>query len=296
MFKKLNKLEKLLLKLRDREEYNNYKFLLGLQNVPVPSFENPAGEDVHFKHSGHAGDIIYSLPAVYSLAKNKNIHLHLNINEESNNRSLSHPLGSVMLTEKIVDLIRPLLLHQHQIESCDIYNGQHIDYDLDVFRQYPFNFKIGHIARWYFLTFGINADLGKPWLQAPADTTFNDTIVIARSRRYRNPGIDYSFLNQYPKLVFAGLEEEYTDLKKMLPKVQYRPVKDFLELASIIAGARFFIGNQSFPFSLAEGLKVKRLLEVYHQSPNVIVEGENGYDFCYQPQFEKLVSELFKGE
>ena len=294
MFKKLNKLEKLLLKLRDREEYNNYKFLLRLQNVPLPRFETPVGDDVHFKHSGHAGDIIYALPAANSLAKNKNIHFHLNSNQESNNRSLSHPLGSVMLTEKIVDFIHPLLLHQPQIKTCDIYNDQQIDYDLDGFRQYPFNYKIGHIARWYFLTYGINADLGKPWLRAPADTTMNDTIVIARSRRYRNPGIDYSFLNQYSKLVFVGLEEEYLDMKKMLPKVQYRPVKNFLELASVIAGCRFFIGNQSFPFSLAEGLKVKRILEVYHQSPNVIVEGENGYDFCYQPQFEKLVADLFK--
>lgn len=292
MFKKLNKLEKLLLKLRDREEYNNYKFLLRLQNAPLPRFETPSGEDVHFKHSGHTGDIIYSLPAVFSLAKNKNIHLYLNVNEESNNRSLSHPLGSVMLTEKIVELLRPLLLHQPQIKSCDIYNGQPINYDLDLFRQYPFNYKIGNIARWYFLTFGINADLGKLWLQVPANTSLNDTIVIARSRRYRNPAIDYSFLNRYPNLVFVGLEEEYLDMKKMLPKIQYGPVKNFLELASIIAGSRFFIGNQSFPFSLAEGLKVKRMLEVYHQSPNVVVEGANGYDFCYQPQFEKLVADL----
>jgi hypothetical protein len=294
MFKKLSKLEKYLLKLRDREAYNNYKFILRLQSAPIPNFAVPAGNDIHFKHSGHTGDIIYSLPTMYALAENKNIHLHLHTHQNSNNKKLTHPLGSLMLTEKIVDLLKPLLLHQPAIKTCDVYYEQTVHYDLDVFRQYPFNYKIGHIARWYFLAFGINADLGKPWLQAPADVSMNNTIIIARSQRYRNAAIDYSFLRKYQRLVFVGLEQEYTDMKMMLPNIEYRVVKDFLELSSLIAGCRFFIGNQSFPFSLAEGLKVKRLLEVYPQSPNVIVEGANGYDFCYQPQFEKLVADLYE--
>jgi hypothetical protein len=66
-------------------------------------------------------------------------------------------------------------------------------------------------------------------------------------------------------------------------------------MASIISGSKFFIGNQSFPFSIAEGLKAKRVLEVYYRAPNIIVEGANGFDFCYQPQFEKIVANLFNG-
>jgi hypothetical protein len=64
----------------------------------------------------------------------------------------------------------------------------------------------------------------------------------------------------------------------------------------VIAGGRFFIGNQSFPFSIAESLKVKRLLEVYYLAPNVTVYGNKGFDFCAQPQFEKLVSDLWEGK
>ena len=63
-------------------------------------------------------------------------------------------------------------------------------------------------------------------------------------------------------------------------------------MATIINSCRLFIGNQSFPFSVAEGLKANRLLEVYPKAPNVIVEGAGANDFIYQPQFEYAVERL----
>ena len=64
-------------------------------------------------------------------------------------------------------------------------------------------------------------------------------------------------------------------------------------MASIINGSKLFIGNQTFAFSLAEGLKVNRVLELYYAAPNVIVEGKGGHDFFYQPHFEKAVETLY---
>lgn len=293
-FKKLNKIQSLLLKLRDKEAYKDYKFLRGLQGIKHPSLQPPLSSDVYFKHSGNAGDLIYALPAMFALGQGRRIHLCININQKNPIAIKHHPLGNVMLNEKMFEMLYPLLMAQPCIQSCEVYSNQAIDFDLDVFRHYPFNYKMGNISRWYFLVFGINADLGKPWLSAPPDASMHDAIVIARSLRYHAPGIRYDFLQQYPRTVFIGVEKEYEEMKKMIPQVEYRPVTDFLEMAGIIAGSKLFIGNQSFPFSIAEGLKTKRLLEVYHQSPNVIVEGVKGYDFCYQPQFEKLVELLEK--
>ncbi len=291
-FEKLNEFQKILLRLRNHEGYRNFRFLDKLQSVTPPAFETPQRNDVHFKHSGNLGDIIYALPAIYTLSKGKKIHLHLHVNQKANYGKMKHPLGNTMLSENMVSLLQPLLHAQQNFVTCDIYNSQSIDFDLDKFREYPFNLRTGNLARWYFLTFGINADLGKPWLQASNDTSVKDAIVIARSSRYRSPGIDYSFLQKYSRTIFMGLQEEYEDMKKMIPSIEYRQVKNFADLASVIAGCKFFIGNQSFPFSIAEGLKVKRVLELYHRSPNVNVEGPNGYDFCYQPQFEKIVNDL----
>lgn len=269
-------------------------FTKALSKVTYPDLHPQTEADaVHFKHFGLAGDIIYAIPAMKALAGNKKIHLHLQINQKSlYKRSMKHANEGKILTERSVELMAPLLLSQPEFAVCDILNDQRIDYDLDEFRTFPFDYNTNHICRWYFHMYGITADLGKPWLQVEPDRSFANEIVIARSFRYRAPGISYAFLNAYPHLTFVGLKEEYEDLKQAIPSLKYKAVSNFLELAQVIAGCKFFIGNQSFPFSLAEALKVKRVLEVCFECPNVIPEGPDAYDFVYQPQFEKIVKTL----
>lgn len=283
-----------------KTEYNvqqkETQFLKGLTNAPDILSQAPfiGGDEINFSHSGHAGDIIYSIPTMYALAKGRKINLYLTLNQPVRDftKTMKHPNGSVMLTEKSVDLFAPLVFAQPQFKSCEALTNQAIHYDLTAFRSFPFDYRMGSIARWYFLTFGINWDLGKPWLQVIPNKAFSDAIVLARSSRYRSPKIDYGFLQKYSRLVFVGMPDEFADMRQQLPQLVYHPVANFLELASVIAGSKLFIGNQSFPFSLAEALKVRRVLEVFHQCPNVIVEGANGFDFCYQPQFEKIISDL----
>jgi ADP-heptose:LPS heptosyltransferase len=74
-----------------------------------------------------------------------------------------------------------------------------------------------------------------------------------------------------------------------VPKAQYVKVKDFKELACVIASSKLFIGNQSFCFSLAEAMKSPRILEVSPKYPNVITAGPHGYDFMDNQCFEQLV-------
>jgi len=207
---------------------------------------------VHFKHFGLIGDIIYAIPTMLALAQGRQIHLHLQINQKSMyKKGMKHQNKDKILTEKSVEMLAPLILSQTGFAVCDILSDQRVDYDLDYFRKYPFDYNKGHICRWYFQTYGITADLGKPWLAVTPDNTFKDEIVIARSFRYRAPGISYAFLIQYPNISFIGLKEEYEDLKNQIPSLKYIAVKNFLEFAAIIAGCKFFIGNQSFPFAVA---------------------------------------------
>ena len=299
-FKKLNLLQELILKYSDKQAYIFYKnskienkFYNAAIQIEHSSLEHLYKTDTYFKHSGNIGDIIYSLPAVLELSKNGKAHLLLNINRKGSYLSY-HPLGDLMLNQKMLDMLRPLLLYQPQIETCEIYNGEKIDYDLDLFRSYPLLLDRGNISRWYFWLFAISPSLNTPWLVAPKEnSSINDFIIVARSHRYRNPGISYNFLNAYHKVLFIGILEEYEDMKKAIPKLEYRPVNDFLEMASLINSCKLFIGNQSFPFALAEGLKVNRLLEVYYKDPNVSPEGMGAHDFIFQPQFQKLTAELY---
>ena len=308
--KKLSKLQKWYLKYTDKAAYLAYKqklkqlqeekheaFLeqsfiqssLALQHPSLHSSDNPF---VSFKHSGNSGDIIYSFPAVFALSQGKDVHFFLHAHQPINNRNLYHPLGNVMLNDKMIEMLKPLLLYQPNIKVVEHFNEQAVDYNLDLIRDYSFYLDRSSIVRWYFLIFGVSYDSSQPWLIAPKDEQYKDCIVIARSHRYRSPVVDYRFLKKYPNKLFLGLEDEYNDMKATVGDLAYQPVNDFLQMATIINSCKLFIGNQSFPFSLAEGLKAKRLLEVYYKTPNVIVEGKGANDFMYQPQFEYAVQRL----
>ncbi|MEO7531784.1 MAG: hypothetical protein ABIS69_10245 [Sediminibacterium sp.] len=287
----MNFISRFIAKQKDPEGFKNEAFLEKINRVSFPYVADKA--EYHFKHSGNCGDIIYALPAMQAIAKGRPIHLHLNIDQYASYGKSPHPLGNVMLNKKMVNMLQPLLLCQANFKTCDIWNGQDIDVDLDYIRKYPFLLNRGNIARWYFLVFGVFYELDKPWLQATPDESMCNAILVARSQRYHAPGIRYDFLQKYEQVYFIGVEAEFKEMQRAVPHIQYKPVSDFLEMAQLIAGSKLFIGNQSFPYSLAEAMKVNRLLEWYFQTPNVIVEGKNGFDFCLQPNFQKLVEERF---
>lgn len=297
-FKKLNKLQEVLLKLSDKKAYIGYKdlrnYYRNVANIPSINFiKKSSKKTINFKHSGHLGDIIYAIPTMYALAREAKINLYLHINQAIPSDG-NHPLGLIAINKKSVLALKSLLLLQSKFEEVEIYNSdnQTIDYDLDLFRQFPLDYHKGSIARWYFNVFATSYNLSKPWLNIDPDESMKGKIVIARSTRYNAPDIDYSFLQKYNNLIFVGLPEEYELMKKAVPQLEYKKTDDFQSLAKVIAGADFFIGNQSFPFALAEALKVPRILESYYQCPNVIPEGENAYEFSFQPQFEHLVKSL----
>lgn len=270
------------------------RFVNALRHVPDLLHPEIEGDEVNFSHSGHTGDVIYAMPAMYALAKGRKINLYLRLNQPATEftKKMRHPNGNVMLTEKSVKLFAPLLSKQPGINTFAALGNEKVHYDLSMFKAFPFDYRMSSITRYFLFTFGVSFPLDQPWLQVTPDASFNDAVVLARSSRYRTPGIDYSILQKYPRVVFVGLPDEFEDMRPHVPHMEYKSVNDFYELAAVIAGSRLFIGNQSFPFALAEALKANRLLEVYYQCPNVIAEGPGAHEFCYQPQFEKMLGEL----
>lgn len=270
------------------------RFTNALRHVPDLLHPRIEGDEVNFSHSGHTGDVIYSMPAMFALAKGRKINLYLRLNQRATEftKKMKHPNGNVMLTEKSVQLFDSLLSSQPGISKFGALGNEVVHYDLSMFKAFPFDFRMSSITRYFLLAFGVSYDLHTPWLHVTPDASFSNAIVLARSSRYRTPGIDYRILQKYPRVVFVGLPDEYADMKPLVPNMEYKPVANFLELAQVIAGSKLFIGNQSFPFALAEALKAKRMLEVYYQIPNVIAEGPGGYEFCFQPQFEQMLQNV----
>ena len=69
---------------------------------------------------------------------------------------------------------------------------------------------------------------------------------------------------------------EYEKFKREFNlNIRYHPTKTISDLASVIKGCRLFIGNQSFAFSLAEAMKVPRILEIHHHCPNCMPLSSN---------------------
>lgn len=291
-----------LLKVFRRSEYRRLRDLRHRQRVlrklrcycegAYPFAPPQDGRSCSFKHSGNAGDVIYSLPCIRAVAGTRPAELRLKLDVPLRHQHKSHPLGGVMLNRGMFDRLYPLLSSQPYLGEVSVHDGSPVDYDLDVFRDSPMSLERLNISRWYFYFHGVTADLSRPWLAVEPDSRFAGTVVLSRSFRYRNTGLDYRFLAGAGPLVFVGLENEYLDMRSAIPGLEWFRVDDFLQLARAIAGCRLFIGNQSFPFSLAEALKVPRILETDPLGPNVVPAGVDGYDVLFQKQFEYLVERL----
>ena len=311
MFKKKNLIARLWLKHTDRIKYKLYKWeLANYKHVEFANFLTRAEKltnperiieyarkngKIRINHSGNAGDVIYALPTIKQIKEltGVQVELYLRLGQPIKLSGYNtHPLGTVMLNEKMAEMLIALLAPQPYIDVCEVLTDQTIDIDMDYFRSGVIPLVKGNIARWCSYMTGINPVLWKPWLTVTPNAEYKNTIVMARSERYRNFTVDYKFLKDYTDIVFLGVESEYKDIKKSIPHIRWIQVNDFMEMAQVIAGAKFFIGNQSFPFSMAEALKVPRILETSFEIINVVPEGENGYDFFFQEHLESLVKML----
>lgn len=223
-----------------------------------------------FLHAGDAGDIAFSLPCVRALGGGV---LYLNKSDVTREP----------MTQEKRDFLAPLLEAQPYIQGVHLYSGQAVAYNLNNWR--PFwceNARFGvSLAEWYYLVFkdeiaAVNPEIKNAsdmidhkWLTVPEPKELAK-VVIHRSDRYRNKEFRWSnIMAKYRKeAVFIGLQEEHEKFVAEFGYLPFHKVRDALEMAQIIEGAKLFCGNQSFPNAVAEGLKKQKVLEIFHVDPN----------------------------
>jgi len=250
--------------------------------------------EISFLHSGHLGDVVNALPLIKEISKLKKCNYFIEAEKPIPKHLLgsSNPYGDFYLTNKSVDMILPLLKNQKYLSSVEKYRNQSIDINLNLFRELPINFNLDSV-RWYFHLTGIHANLNDRYIVVDGHKSIKDKVVIIRSSRRKNIFINYKFLNKYENIVFLGLKDEFIDLKKDIPNMEFYDCRDFLEMAEIIKNARIFIGNLSFGYTIAEGLKIPRILESNPDFPLVYPNGGNGFDFYFQNHFQILFEKLY---
>ena len=249
-------------------------------------------KELSFLHSGQLGDLIYSLATIKELSKTHKCKLYIQIN-----KPMSLEYGSsqkkVFLSKKSGDLILPLLKNQNFLASVDIYNGEKIDINLDLYRDIPINLSF-YSTRWFSHLVGINLNVQDTFLSVKPHSVIKNKIVIHRSPRYRNAFINYKFLNNTKNLLCIGLKDEFLDLKKEINNLEFHDCKDFLEMAEIIKASKFYVGNMSFQYVISEALKIPRLLEASPDFPVHFPIGKDAFDAYHQNHFEKFFANLNK--
>ena len=244
-----------------------------------------------FRHSGTVGDLIYSLSVVKKMGGG---HFDVAIGNIENcvaqygyRPDEVDPMHQGRFTERDFKLLYPLLRRQSYINTVTQWHpgDTEPDVDLDQFRGVLFRGFEGNYVQAYHMTFGLpftSEALNETWLEADANKVA--PVVINRTFRYRCPdgtGAWQNLLEQAQIVnngIFVGTLDEHEDFVKSTGfRVQYYPVKDFKELADVIAGADLFMGNQSAAYSVAMGLGKASVLETIKIKP--LVNNE-----CYFPR------------
>lgn len=210
----------------------------------------------------------------------------------------------VTMNRKMFDMIRPLLMAQEYIEDFQVYTDQTPFVDLALIRgKLNVNIPYGMLPGWTMLAFpDMACDLTEPWIDVPRSRSvytnqiLKDYILVNRTERYTNDGIDYSFLKKYEsEIVFTGTETEHIKFcKKFKLDIPRLTIDDFLELAQVIKICRFFIGNQSFPWNLANAMGTPRILELCSYAPNCQpFVGKDNLGFLFQRGLEHSFERLY---
>lgn len=219
-----------------------------------------------FKHSGAIGDVIYALPAIRALGGGD---LFLPTGKPSHfwNGFYGDP----------IPILKRLLESQPYVRAVHPWEGQRVDYDLDDFRKF---FATDHLLEGvslcdtHLMAFGIPvSERDRPWIDVlPAPLPVGKDVVICRSSRYRSPFFRWSRVHQEyaHRAVFCGLPVEHAEYEAQVGPIERLPTEDLFDLASRIAACSLFVGNQSSPYAIAEGLKKDALLEVCPDCPNCV--------------------------
>lgn len=228
-----------------------------------------------FVCAGDRGDILGSLPAVRALGGGVYYFQAIHWTRER------------LTPDKWFGLDR-ILKAQPYIADVLEWRGENTTYNMNDWRarlEHALRCGVGKdksLVDWHLEQFALPLNAkDEQWLTIPprrvARVVFNRTGPGRPPRHvYHNLRFPWHLIwKKYQHdAVFVGLPEEYEMFRATCGEVPHEKTADLYEAAQVIAGCDLFVGNQSAPFWIAEGLKKRILLEVWPHGPNCLVPRE----------------------
>lgn len=180
----------------------------------------------------------------------------------------------VKMTPIVFRNVAPLLESQSYIRKVELYRGGSVTYDFDLFRALLANKE--SLAEMHLKRFGLpKTVLNDAWLTIEPNVVTQ--VIINRTGRYQNVHFPWkTVIDRYRQsCAFVGTSEEWSEFVSLFGTVPFFPTANLYELAKVISGAKLFIGNQSTPFAIAEGLKKSVIQEVCLWCPNCVFPRNN---------------------
>ena len=197
-------------------------------------------------HSGCIGDIIYSIPTMKALGVTS---LYVD------DRPWTKPIVNR------IDAFKRLI--ESQGISVKKHEDENIDFDLSTYRNggmiYGDNIA-NRVARWM----GVKIDLSKPWMKiSEKNTETKGKIVVSRGARWHGEFFPWKTLVSElgDKMIFVGMREEHKGFCDRYGDIPHLRTNDLYDVATAIAGADLFIGNQSSPNAIANGIHKESIVE-----------------------------------
>ena len=172
----------------------------------------------------------------------------------------------ILVTQSASDFMLPLLQQQGFTVTHTLKENLMPGYiDLDNFRSPLICHKGGDIREWYYqlLLQHLPKDFSRKLFEVRPNRhpQLKDKVILIKTPRYLNPFIDWKQLEAVKdNLVFMGLPVEHRNFCQEFFPVQYLEVEDGIDAAEKMVSAKGVVGNASGLYTLAECLKVPRIL------------------------------------
>jgi hypothetical protein len=238
-----------------------------------------------FSHSGTMGDTLCSMVAVKILGGG-DVYLRLGNLKKMIQEKLGWPDAgrhNDKMQQIDFDQLEEFMLHQPYINSFKVWNGEHIDHELENAALhletgfFPRNFSNQHaLANGIDPKYHVRQLQMDPWMECRTPIKVpGRPIVVHRNMNYQDgneqvspqwQGICARGLKEQG--VFVGSEEEHAAFEEAYKIwIPHYKSENIMELARVIQGSEFFITSMGGPSAVALALGKTMMLEVRKNEP-----------------------------